>query len=246
MDINLGTAIIVGGGWMISLCLHEFAHALVAYAGGDTSVKDKGYLTLNPLKYTDIGLTLIIPLIILMIGGIALPGAAVYINHSKLRNRFWNSFVSLAGPLANVFVLIVIAMPFLLGMSGDSDSYIWPSLALLALFQAVAIILNLLPIPPMDGYGIIEPWLPTSVRIAANKFARVGIWVLFAALWYVKPLNMMLWGSAYWVMAYLEIPPDLIERGQLLFQKQSFLLIGCIIGALLISKAFKPKPAEQK
>jgi len=246
MDNKIGTALIVGVGWMISLCLHEFAHALVAYAGGDKSVKDKGYLTLNPLKYTDIGLTLIIPLIILMIGGIALPGAAVYIDHSKLRNRFWNSFVSLAGPLANVFVLIVIAMPFLLGMYSGQDSYIWPSLALLALFQAVAIILNLLPIPPMDGYGIIAPWLPSSLRTAANNFARVGIWVLFIALWYVKPLNMLLWGTAYDVMGYLEIPLDLIDQGQVLFHQQSFLLIACIIGALLIAKACKPKTQAQK
>ena len=64
----------VFGGWMISLCLHEFGHAIVAYFGGDTSVKDKGYLTLNPLNYTDPGLSLLLPMIFLVMGGIALPG----------------------------------------------------------------------------------------------------------------------------------------------------------------------------
>lgn len=79
----LPVAIFVCLGWIISVCLHEFGHAIVAYWGGDTSVKDKGYLTLNPLKYTDINLSLTLPLIFLLMGGIPLPGAAVYINEEK-------------------------------------------------------------------------------------------------------------------------------------------------------------------
>ena len=48
------TFIVVIVGWIFSLCLHEFSHAVVAYYGGDTSVKDKGYLTFNPLKYMSV------------------------------------------------------------------------------------------------------------------------------------------------------------------------------------------------
>jgi len=70
--------VIIFFGWIFSLCLHEFSHALVAYYGGDTTVKDKGYLTFNPLKYTHPFLSLILPLIILLMGGIGLPGGAVY------------------------------------------------------------------------------------------------------------------------------------------------------------------------
>ncbi|WP_233220817.1 hypothetical protein [Chlorogloea sp. CCALA 695] len=54
----LQVSIFVCVGWILSVCLHEFDHAIVAYWGGDTSVKDKGYLTLNPLKYTNINLCL--------------------------------------------------------------------------------------------------------------------------------------------------------------------------------------------
>ena len=50
--MNILTFVIVLIGWIFSLCLHEFSHTLVAYLGGDTTVKDKGYLTFNPLKYT--------------------------------------------------------------------------------------------------------------------------------------------------------------------------------------------------
>ena len=46
--------LIVGVGWVFSVCVHEFAHAVVAYRGGDRTVADKGYLTMNPLKYTHV------------------------------------------------------------------------------------------------------------------------------------------------------------------------------------------------
>ena len=63
LSIVITTFVLIG--WIISLCLHEFSHALVAYWGGDTTVKDKGYLTLNPLKYTDPLMSIILPLVFL-------------------------------------------------------------------------------------------------------------------------------------------------------------------------------------
>ncbi|MEM8810038.1 MAG: site-2 protease family protein, partial [Cyanobacteria bacterium P01_G01_bin.38] len=99
--LELTFTLVVFAGWVISVCLHEFGHAVVAYFGGDTSVKDKGYLTLNPLKYTNPGLSFMMPLLFLLLGGIPLPGAAVYINQGRLKNRLWKSAVSAAGPLAS-------------------------------------------------------------------------------------------------------------------------------------------------
>jgi len=93
-------------GWIISVCLHEFGHAIVAYWGGDTSVKDKGYLRLNPLKYTDINLSLTLPLIFVLMGGIPLPGGAIYINHHRLRNRWWQSAVSAAVPISSAIAIL--------------------------------------------------------------------------------------------------------------------------------------------
>ncbi len=73
--MNILTFVVVLIGWIFSLCLHEFSHTLVAYLGGDTTVKDKGYLTFNPLKYTHPVYSLLIPLIFLVLGGIGLPAA---------------------------------------------------------------------------------------------------------------------------------------------------------------------------
>ena len=104
------TFIVVLVGWIFSLSLHEFAHAIVAYYGGDTSVRDKGYLTFNPLKYTHPLYSIALPLLFLFMGGIGLPGGAVYIDTWRLRSPKWRSMVSLAGPSANIVLVIVIAM----------------------------------------------------------------------------------------------------------------------------------------
>lgn len=81
VPVEAGTFLMVLGGWGVSLCLHEFGHAYVAYRGGDREVYFKGYLTLDPRKYTDPVFSIVLPLLILAIGGIPLPGGAVFINH---------------------------------------------------------------------------------------------------------------------------------------------------------------------
>ncbi|MEL7209419.1 MAG: site-2 protease family protein, partial [Actinomycetota bacterium] len=73
-------------GWVVSLCLHEFAHAVTAFVGGDRSVADKGYLTLDPRHYAEPGLSLVLPILFVLLGGIGLPGGAVWINRAAERS----------------------------------------------------------------------------------------------------------------------------------------------------------------
>ena len=70
-------------GWAVSLCLHEFGHAYTAYRGGDRSVRAKGYLTLDIRRYADLGLSLVLPVFFLLLGGIPLPGGAVWIDQRR-------------------------------------------------------------------------------------------------------------------------------------------------------------------
>jgi tetratricopeptide (TPR) repeat protein len=234
-------AIFVCFGWLISVCLHEFGHAIVAYWGGDTSVKEKGYLTLNPLKYTDLNLSLILPLLFLLMGGIALPGAAVYIDHRLLRNRWWESAVSAAGPGASILVALVLAIPFQLGLATKSD-WIWSALAFLIVLDISVVILNLLPIPPLDGYGIIEPWLPAQTKIQLRSFSKYGIIILFILLWYVQPLNQVLWNATYSICAILGVPLELAFKGQQSFTTSSgIVLLGAIGIALIVRRLINPK-----
>ena len=174
--------VIVFGGWIISLTLHEFAHALVAYWGGDHTVVEKGYLTLNPLKYTHPLLSIVLPLIFLLAGGIGLPGGAVYIERHRLRSKWWNSAVSAAGPFANFICLIIFSAPFWLGyVTIDrilERPNLWLALAFLVFLEVTAILFNLLPLPPLDGFGIIEPFLPPDMAMGLRSLGFVGLFLI--------------------------------------------------------------------
>jgi len=175
--------VIIFFGWIFSLCLHEFSHAIVAYYGGDYTVKEKGYLTFNPLRYTHPFLSIILPLLILFMGGIGLPGGAVYIETWRIRNRYWLSAMALAGPAANGLVAIVLAV--LLKVLPESTSYIWPGLSFLLVLQVWAILFNLIPIPGLDGYGAIEPFLNPAIQMQMNSIRGYAIWILILVFWYV-------------------------------------------------------------
>ena len=101
----------VASGWLISLCLHEFGHAFSAWRFGDRDVAVRVYLTLNPAKYANVALSVVLPMVFLLLGGIGLPGGAVYINRGVIQGKWRHSFVSAVGPLVNlVLALALIAV----------------------------------------------------------------------------------------------------------------------------------------
>ncbi len=104
----VGVFIFVIAGWLVSLCLHEFGHAYTAWRFGDHDVAVRGgYLTLNPLKYSSPLLSLGLPLLFIALGGIGLPGGAVYVRTWFMTPR-QRTLVSLAGPAANLVLAVVL------------------------------------------------------------------------------------------------------------------------------------------
>lgn len=189
-----GIVLLVLGGWALSLTLHEFGHAIVAYRGGDTEVAAKGYLTLDVRRYTDPVLSLVLPLVLLAIGGIPLPGGAVWINNWALRSRRVAAAVSLAGPLSNLVlgVLLTVVIALLPGMPAG----LLFGLSLLALLQIVAFVLNILPVPGLDGYGALEPYLPPRARELGMKARPWAPLVLFLLLISFNPARVVVFGGA--------------------------------------------------
>src|SRR3954453_20879321 len=80
-------------GWVLSVVLHEFAHGLVAYLGGDYTIRERGGLTLNPRRYIDPFMSIILPMVFLALGSIPLPGGVTYVRHDLLRSRLWATAV---------------------------------------------------------------------------------------------------------------------------------------------------------
>ncbi|RFB81070.1 site-2 protease family protein [Methylovirgula sp. 4M-Z18] len=201
-------------GWIVSICLHEFGHALIGLIGGDKTVVAKGYLELDPLHYMDPLRSLLFPLLFLLVGGFAFPGASVFIETRYLRSKWWDSAVSAAGPFANLLVALILAMPFWLGLPQSfGASAFWGALAYLAYLQIMAIFFNLLPIPGFDGYGIIEPFLPRRVDAALRPFAS-GAMILVFMVFFVSPVL-----SGYFLigvirtLSALGIPPQYVIHG---------------------------------
>jgi Zn-dependent protease len=196
------------GGWLISLCLHEFGHALAAFWGGDESVENKGYLTLNPLKYTHPVISIVIPLIMMLMGGIAFPGGAVYINVHALRKPSYRSLVSAAGPLANLFCLFLLALPFtelpFYYVFSRAPEEFLSALGILALLQMVALFINLLPIPGLDGFGILEPFLPREFNFM-RSLGSLGFLIVFVLLWADSPISDFFWNNVWAAMDLLSL-----------------------------------------
>ncbi len=210
------TFLIVLIGWIFSLTLHEFMHAFVAYRGGDWTVREKGYLTFNPLKYTHPVMSILLPILFLLMGGIGLPGGAVYIETWRLRSRNWVSAVSLAGPVSNLAFGILLAI--ILNVAPVSPDGIWPGIAFLAFLQISAAFLNLLPIPPLDGYGFLAPFLPYNIREKMDQVAPAGMWILLLLMWYVPFFGSLFWGIVGFVTSLLGIPGLLVGIGYDQFQ----------------------------
>lgn len=188
VEAVIGAILLLVGGWVISLCLHEFAHAITAYAFGDHGVEVRGYLTLDPRKYAHPGMSVVFPLVIVLMGGIGLPGGAVYVNKARMTRR-QRSLVSAAGPLTNI-LLAIILMIVIRDLAGTTfESNFWWTLSALANLQVIATVLNLLPIPGLDGFGIVEPWLSVPTQIAAERMAPFGFLLLLAALFFVPPVR---------------------------------------------------------
>jgi len=205
-------------GWVISLCLHEFGHALAAFVCGDRSVRDKGYLTLDPLHYTDVQFSIFWPLVFLAMGGIGLPGGAVYVNVQAL-SPLQRGLVSAAGPVATLGVLIL-----LLGILHAADGALAAApalraaLAFLAFLQVTALVLNLLPIPGLDGWGIIAPALPRRLQVVGARMAGIAAALLFVAFFLIPPVNQMFWQVVLGLCEFFGLDAREALRGLRLFQ----------------------------
>lgn len=215
IGVRMLVFLFVVSGWVTSLCLHEFGHALTAFKGGDWTIPEKGYLTLNPLKYTNALLSIILPLIFVVLGGIGLPGGAVWVQTRLLRSKRIDSLVSAMGPLSNAIFAVALAV-FAANWSGGHVAF-FSGIAYLAMLQVTATVLNLLPVPGLDGFGIIEPWLAPDTSRKAAKIAPWGLIGVFVLLWHPW-INGVFFDFVYWILELLGVPLQLVGLGGGLFR----------------------------
>lgn len=210
---RVGVFIFVIAGFLVSLCLHEFAHAYTAWRFGDRDVEVRGYLTLNPLKYSHPLLSLGLPALFIALGGIGLPGGAVYVRTSWMTKR-QKTLVSLAGPATNVvFAIVVLAVTSLL--AAQEHLVFWAAMAFLGFLQVTAFVLNILPVPGLDGYSALEPHLPPQTQRMLEPAKGWAFFVLLLLL-FTPQVNRWFFGVIDWLFGLSGLNPDLWRVGMLL------------------------------
>jgi Zn-dependent protease len=205
-----GVFILVIAGWLVSLCLHEFGHAYTAWRFGDHDAAVRGYLTLDPRRYSHVGLSLVLPMVFIALGGIGLPGAAVYLQ-TAFMTPTRRTLVSLAGPAANLVLAVLLLT--IIRLFFDIDHWVlWAGLAFLGFLQIMAVVLNLLPIPGLDGYDALEPHLSPETQRAVAPAKQYAVLFLLLLL-FVPGLNQWLFGVVGWLFDISGVPQVLAGNG---------------------------------
>ena len=179
---------------IVGLCVHESAHALAAWALGDKTARSRGRVSLNPLAHIDPFGTVLLPLIMIVLGGPVFAFAKpvpVYLGNLKHPKRD-EVIVSLAGPVSN----IVLAVAFALLLHGVAGLSFTPSTAqalyAAATFLQLAVLcnlslafFNLIPLPPLDGSSLIVPFLSGRALNTYYQIQRYAMPILIIVLYLV-------------------------------------------------------------
>ena len=179
---------------IVGLCVHESAHALAAWALGDKTARSRGRVSLNPLAHIDPFGTVLLPLIMIVLGGPVFAFAKpvpVYLGNLKHPKRD-EVIVSLAGPVSN----IVLAVAFALLLHGVAGLSFTPGTAralyAAATFLQLAVLcnlslafFNLIPLPPLDGSSLIVPFLSGRALDTYYQIQRYAMPILIVVLYLV-------------------------------------------------------------
>jgi Zn-dependent protease len=214
---SVNVFLFVVSGWLVSLCLHEYAHALFAFRAGDVAVAARGYLTLNPFKYTHPLLSVVLPVLFLLMGGIGLPGGAVWVDRHAIRGRLADSVISAAGPAVNVLFAVGLCLPFAIADNIGAHLTFWSGLAFLAFLQITASLLNLAPVPGVDGGNLLKPWLSPKWQRGFDVVAPYGMLLLIAVLFEPRA-NALFFGVVFAISDLLGLPGSLYAAGLNLLQ----------------------------
>jgi Zn-dependent protease len=201
MILDIGLSLIAV---FTAIVFHEVAHGYMALRLGDPTARNLGRLTLNPLAHIDPIGTILVPLVSLLLSGMAFGWAKpVPINPRHFRNPFRGMlFVALAGPGMNISLAIgatllgrlcVALVPQTLNLLDPTFgtnllSAFFKVLAYLVIFNIFFAVLNLIPVPPLDGSRVLTYFLPTEGRRIMLRLERYGF-IIIVGLLYLNLLD---------------------------------------------------------
>ncbi|HVT36870.1 MAG TPA: site-2 protease family protein [Nevskiaceae bacterium] len=187
---------------LFALTLREIAHGWAAYALGDRTPMMFGRLSLNPLNHADPIGTVVIPLVMILLGGFVFGWARpVPVSMRNFKHpRRGMALVAAAGPLANFVMAFLWALLLRLALAQEASEGMWLGVQAMSLagvsFNLVIAIINLLPIPPLDGGRMVNGLLPSRLSMKYERLEPYGFFIV--AIFLMTPMfNQLL----YWPMA---------------------------------------------
>ncbi|MFX0560857.1 site-2 protease family protein [Tepidibacillus infernus] len=183
---------------IVAFTVHEFSHAFVAYKFGDPTAKNQGRLTLNPAVHLDP-----IGTILIFIAGFGW-AKPVPVNYFFFKNkRLAGVLVSIAGPISNLLVATIAmglwfaldAIGILAQLSTRAIDVLIPLFTILINLNVVLFIFNLIPLPPLDGYRVIEDLAPSQVRSKLIQYEHYSLFIFL--ILFITPVGDFVFGSIF-------------------------------------------------
>ena len=195
---------------IVAITFHEAAHGYVALHFGDSTAKDAGRVTLNPLKHVDPFGTILLPAVLYFTAGFLFGYAKpVPVKFGQLRNPRWDMiWVAIAGPAMNIALAIVsaILLRIVLTQGLTEDSPVVQVLVSSVQLNAILAVFNMLPMPPLDGSKVVAPFLPISLARPYLALEGLGM-VILLLLIFVAPMLAQRSGIDFDVMGPLVLDP---------------------------------------
>lgn len=202
---------------LFAITLHEAAHAWTAWKLGDNTAKKMGRVSFNPIIHIDPFGTVLLPLILLISGSGFMFGYAkpVPVNFNQLNNpRRDGVLVALAGPGANIFLLIMAAL--LLNVMNlvpaFASEWLSQNLVNMIIINAILAVFNMLPIPPLDGGRVAVGILPYPLARPLSRLEPYGMLIILMAL-FIIPMGGQYIGLNLNIFQYIVMPPVEIILG---------------------------------
>ncbi len=162
---------------LISLVIHEFMHAYVGHLLGDTTARDEGRLTLNPLSHIDPLMTVALPIITLLVFGAPILAAKpVPFNPDRVKyGEYGSAMIAAAGPFSNLVLAFVAA----LASSHLAGGFMAEALGIFATLNVALFVFNLVPIPPLDGSRVLYAFAPGAMQRVMRDIEPYGLFIVF-------------------------------------------------------------------